>query len=869
MTYIFSQLSQDRTEVLVWERINKNKRVCRRYPAPFYFYVESERGEYQSIFGTKLARFDFDDSRTFYNTRKDLTSRGVKVYESDIRPEYKILSDNYYGAESKPLNAMFYDIEVDYDPERGFSGPKNPYAPISAISMYLTHEDRAYVYVVPPEGGTWTEADLKKNDEYDIIWCKDEKEVLSYFLQHLENVDVASAWNGEGFDDPFIYERLKRVFGENVANSLSFEGARAPYYRETLNKWKVAVDVLVVSGRVFLDYMQLFIKFQQGNRDSYSLDSVAEEELPDLPKIDYDGSLYDLYHKEFPKFVEYNGRDTIILKGLEKKFGYLQLAIEMAYQNTCLLPDVLGTTRQTEMAIYNYCRHTVNKVIPDGKEIDGSGRRIEGAFVVPTVIGQHDYVAAIDVTSLYPSTMRALNISPETIVGQFYDMHHAFECVRDESDEEITLLYENGETETKTGAEWRTFLKDRNWNISGVGTVYDQNIQGIIPSILSEWFSQRKEYKKLMGELGKELNTLKKDSEEYNELDEKIKYYDRLQNIKKLSLNSLYGALASQYFKFYDTRMGESTTKSGQEVLRHMLRMVGRVITGSYEYPNDAIIAGDTDSNMFLTYASNVEEGIFIGKQVQKRINNSFPKFLQDAFLITGESKNYISVEFEAMAKTGIFVRQKNYFLHLCYKDGREVDDWKIMGVMLKKTLIPKHIRLNLTELVKDLVRTSDFDKFSEELVSYREQLATSDLLELGLPKQIRVLSGYNDSYQNLNDKSSLTELRLPGHVAASICWNELLREYKDKETLPITDGTKIKVFYFIDKFRVKGFKAVAVPTDLKFFPKWFIDNYLDKLCVESQLQRLVDSPIIQILNALNEKLPTRQLLLLKEEFEY
>lgn len=508
MSYIFSQLSKDRNDVLVWERDENNKRVCKKYPAPYFFYVENNKGEAKSIYGKPLSRYDFDDSRIFYNTRKDLESRGIKMYESDIRPEYKILSDYYYNKPSSPLNVMFYDIEVDYNPEQGFSGPKNPYAPISAISMYLTHEQKGYVYVVPPKNSHWTEADIEKDQAYDVIWCKNEKELLSYFLERLENVDIVSGWNSSGYDDAFVYERLKLIFGESIANTLSFDNAREPFYKETLNKWKVPQDTLIISGRVFVDYMQLFIKFQQGNRDSYTLESVAEEELPDLPKIEYDGSLYDLYNKQFPKFVKYNGRDTIILKGLEAKFGYLQLAIEMAYMNTCQIADVLGTTKQTEMAIMNYCHHTINRIVPDSKNSNGSDREMEGAFVVPTVIGQHNYVAAVDVTSLYPSTMRTLNISPETIVGQFYDMHNAFIAIRDESEEEITVLYENEVSETKTGKEWKEYLKENNWAISSIGTIYDQNFQGIIPNILSQWFGQRKEYKKKMSDAEEQLQNL-------------------------------------------------------------------------------------------------------------------------------------------------------------------------------------------------------------------------------------------------------------------------------------------------------------------------------------------------------------------------
>lgn len=609
MSYISSQLTEDRNSVIIWERDNNGVRNCFTVPAPYYFYLESNKGTYTSIYGNKLEKYDFMNYREFANTKYDFKNRKVKTYESDISAEHRVLSNLYYNKPINPLNVIFFDIEVDYKPEEGFATIENPYAPINAVSLFHNTTKKSLVFAVPPHNDYDKEKLEKLRDKANIILCKNEKQLLTYFLNEIDDGDILSGWNSDFFDIPYVYERLKRVLGQFYANMLSFKEAKVPEYREVV-KFGVPQKVLEIYGRVSLDYLEVFKKFEATNRPSYSLEAIAESELPHLPKLEYEGTLHSLYNKDFPKFIEYNIRDTEILDGFEKKFGYIGVAIEMSHMNTAQINAVLGTVKMVEAAMINYCHHELDLKVPDlSHDIVESNEKYMGALVLVPQVGVHEWVSSVDIASLYPSTIRSINISPETLIGQFYDKYIAFEHIKNQSDKELTLLYENGDSETKSANEWRQYLKNNKWAVSGYGTVFTQEKQGIIPAILSSWFSDRKKFKKEAGELFKKLDSIDKNTPEYLATKTRAEYCDRVQYIKKIQLNSTYGAMGNPYFKFSDVRMAESTTRSGQNILVHMIDTIAEKLDGSaqklqlvpgsdkdYYYPSPSIIYSDTDS---------------------------------------------------------------------------------------------------------------------------------------------------------------------------------------------------------------------------------------------------------------------------------
>lgn len=865
-TYISAVLTPDREKVRVFSRDSEGRRRITDFDAPYYFFLENKDGDYQDIFGTRLEKVECHSPEEFHTTTSAYKNAGIKMWESDIRPEYKVLGEHFYGKKAGKLNITFFDIEVDYDKTIGFSDPANPYAPVSAISYYHVHSDRTVVYVVPPKGISFNENDIPSDlteDGSEIVICQNEKQVLMAFLREIEDSDIISGWNSEGFDVPYLYERIKLILGESAADKLSFDKARKPRYKQVKDKFDLEKNVLVISGRVHLDLMQLFKKFDPGERDSDSLDSVAEDVLG-IKKVAYEGSLADLYNNDFITFLRYNKQDSVLLKGLEKARGYIQLAIMLTHMDACQMDDINGTVKLTETAIINHCIRELGLRIPDTKEPSHADGKYKGADVLSPMMGMHKMLASIDVQSLYPSAMRALNISPETIVGQFRGGPQDFARIKTaDPHTSIILEHESGKTEIATAAEWRDKLSGAGWAVSGYGTVFDQSEMGIIPTLLTTWFSQRKQYKAKAEEFEKLYET-ETDPVKKREYKEQHEYYDKIQLVVKLKLNSTYGACGNIYFKFYDVRLAESTTRSGVEVLYHMAKSIGLVLGGEYTYPNPFVIYGDTDSNYFLTTAKTVDGALAVANMITDHINDSFEEFSKNTFLCVGEHAKTFLVTQEVVADYGIFINgKKNYMLHLCYKDGIPVDKVKITGLAIKKTTVPKVARDVLKKTMEKVVRGAAWSDVSTRFLEFKEEVLSGgvDVYDVGLPKNVSKVEAYSEAF--FADETT----RLPGHVAAAIFYNQCLDAYNDKESFTIKSGMKIKVFYLKKKFG--RFGSIAIPVDLNKVPDWFRMHFEPLIDREAQAVRVIDKPLASILEAINEKIPTRQSLLIEEGFEF
>lgn len=867
MSYVSAIRVND--EVIVWERTPKG-RVSKRFSAPYNFYVKSNNPTHETIYGDKVRRHDFSNSREFQKAREELKSDGIELFESDIPAEIKILSEHYYNIPAPKLNISFYDIEVDYNTTTGFSSVANPYAPINSVSLYHQWKKEYVVIAIPPEtknldalGFPTREYDstqevpeefLKKMDDISplpenvrVVFAANERELLMWFLAEIEDSDVICGWNSDFFDCPYIGKRLEKI-GKKAFRMLSFDEGTSPSFREVEIFNGQIAQTLDLSGRISADYMVLFRKYEQNERPSYKLESIADEFLPELPKLKYEGSLQSLYRNNFAHFVRYNLRDTEVLGGFERKLGYVELANQMYHMSTGVYKHVTGTLKLAELATVNYCHHTLGGLIVndiDSSEMDSS---IQGAYVLDPKIGMHEWTGSIDVKSLYPSGIRSINISPETLRGQFMEMVKAAEEIAAGSATELTLELETGDRETFTASKWRDVLRQRKWAISGYGTVFDQNKKGIIPRILEDWYNMRIEYQ-----------TKKKEAEKKGDK-ELAEYYDRIQYTYKIKLNSFYGALTNRFFRFFDSRMGESTTGTGRMVLRHQCAKANEVLLGEYDPNGEAVVYGDTDSTYFHTFANNQKDAVKIADYVANQINEAYPKFMMDTFLCN-EGYPCISAEREIVSDRGIFVDKKRYILHVANLSGKDVDKMKIMGLDTKKTTMPKEVSTKLNMFIERLLKGEKWEVLAEDIVTYKDELmSTKDIMTIGLPKGVQNVEDYTKDYITYG-----LGAKLPGHVAASIHYNECLKEFNDKESMPIKSGMKIKVFYLSQKYG--KFKSIAIPVDIEQMPKWFEEKFtVDR---DAHLERLVDNPLQNILKAIEKEVPSRQSLLTDSLLEY
>jgi len=843
MSYI--DILQIRDEICVWERTEKGREI-RLFHAPYHFYIPNPKGEYTSIYGDKLEKLEFKTKEEFKLAKNHFKGK-TQLFESDIEPTTRILSEHYYQKEPPGLHTCYFDIEVDYDIDRGFASVEEPYAPINSIALYNDWQNRMVLIAVPPDSKWYSVstkeildsmnkvAPLPKDVEIDIYICSGERDLLSRFLSEIKDSDVLSGWNSRVFDLPYLGARLERI-GKSWLRKLTFEEAPKPRWGE-VERMGGTSTILEMVGRISLDYLEVFKKFEVTERPSFKLESIADEVLPDMPKLEYEGSLADLYKKDFIWFIRYNIRDTEILKGFEERLGYIDLANRFVHDAPTRFKNLLGTLKLAEDAIMNYCHHEKNVIVynKDTKEIEDT---IQGAFVLEPQVGMHEFIGSVDLNSLYPSVIRTINISPEKIIGQFDENENAFESISSNQNIELTCLFEDGEQKTASALDWKELCTSNKWAVSAHGTIFDQNSQGIIPSIVSHWMSSRKEYQKLKAEFKEKGNK------------EKSTYYDKLQYIQKIKNNSLFGAISNQYFRFFDLRAGESITGTGKVILMHMVKKVAELLDNEYTYPSESILAGDTDSVYFNTQTDNAKHAILVSDRISELVNETFDSFVSKTFLCTSDFNGIIRCGREIVADRGIFVAKKMYMLHIIDNEGYASDKLKVMGLATKRTTLPKEIANYINDSIKDFLKGSSWDDFSLKIVQLKEELQSSkDIMRIGLPKGVKKVEEYTQRLEREH------KVNLPGHVAASIFWNQNIDKYQDKLSPRITSGMKIRVFYLNQTYG--RFKSIAIPTDIDKVPDWVLENYT--VDTDAQIERLVDKPIEGIMAAIGKKVPTKQ----------
>lgn len=521
--YVAAWVDYKSDKIIVLERDDEGKLFRKRYNPPYYFYVPDEEGDYTSIFGHKLLRAEFESRDEYELAKRSFPHR----FESDIPPIKRVLMDTYYGRPTPRVNYAFLDIEVDYAQKIGFAGPQNPYAPINAVSIYQSWTGKFISLVLAPPGWVGTTDDLyaeinrlieskelREGIIPEITICRDEIELLSKMCDALENADILSGWNSEFYDMPYICERLLINGGDQMLARIEHVGVRLPK-KEMQNRFGTEEPIYKFTAKAHLDYMRLFQKFTFEGRTSYALGNILQDEVG-VGKIEYEGTLEHLYNNNFPLFVAYNFRDTDGLVQLDQKFKFIALVNQMAHESTVDFGAMLGTVSYVETAIANHAHYVLNKIVHD-KNI-GEHDKVEGAVVMTPWIGLHQWIGSVDINSLYPNTIRSLNISPEMIVGQFPQKEDAWFEIFKATEMRLTMILESGEQLINTAREWKKILKDMKWAISAYGTVFDQGKgKGVVADILGFWYAERKrlqaekkKYTKLVKEkkstLGRELS---------------------------------------------------------------------------------------------------------------------------------------------------------------------------------------------------------------------------------------------------------------------------------------------------------------------------------------------------------------------------
>ena len=869
MSYVDALFDRDSDIVRVVER-KDGKRKYTEYPIKYTFYYEDPKGKHRSIYGDPISRIVCKNTKEF---RKELAiNKGKKMYESDINPIFQCLSENYLNQDAPKLNIAFFDIETDFDPERGFADPADPFMPITSISVYLQWMETMICLAVPPKTLTMDEAKAELEGIENVMLFEKESEMIDTFLKLIEDADILSGWNSEGYDIPYTVNRTARVLSKDDTRRFCLWG-QLPKKREYEKYGKSAVTFDLI-GRVHLDSLELYRKYTYEERHTYRLDAIGEIEVGEN-KVPYEGTLDQLYNNDFRKFIEYNIQDTALLDKLDKKLRFIDLSNELAHANTVLLQTTMGAVAVTEQAIVNEA-HRRGMQVPNRPHRDDENTQAAGAYVAFPKKGLHKWIGSMDLNSLYPSVIRALNMDPATIVGQIRpDISTArvnedmglkkksfagswegrfsteeYEAVMEKrKDVPLTVDWEDGKSDVLSGAELYNVIFDNNqpWMLSSNGTIFTTEFEGVIPGLLKRWYAERKDMQKM----------LKKAKDAGNAAE--IEYWDKRQLVKKINLNSLYGAILNPGCRFFDKRIGQSTTLTGRTIVKHMSAEVNKVITGTYDHVGEAMIYGDTDSCYFSGYPvlkEQIDSGqlpwtkdnvITLYDQVCEAANETFPKFMLQAFHCPKSRSDVIAAGREIVAESGLFITKKRYAALIYDNEGFRTDvdgkpgKVKAMGLDLRRSDTPVFMQEFLSELLLMVLTDIPQADILERITQFRNEFSERPGWEKGSPKRANKVG----HYKRLEEKQG--KANMPGHVRASINWNTLKRMNGDKYSQEIVDGMKVIVCKL--KQNPLGYTSVAYPTDELRIPEWFKElPFDDALMAETIIDNKLDN-LIGVLN--------------------
>jgi DNA polymerase elongation subunit (family B) len=870
MSYVDAWFDRENDVIKVVERNKKGEREFRDIPVKHTFYYKDPRGKFQSIYGDPLNRIICKNTKEL--RKEQAINSGKQLFESDINPIFSTLSEHYLNQDAPKLNVAFFDIEVDFDPERGYASPDDAFMPITAIAVYLQWMETMVCLAIPPKKLPIEEAKEMVKEFPNTYLFDNEADMLDMFLDLIQDADILSGWNSEGFDIPYTVNRVTKALSkEDTRRFCLFDQFPKRREYEKFGRQSVTYDFI---GRVHLDSLELYRKYTYEERHTYRLDAIAEYELGKR-KTQYEGTLDQLYNNDFKTFVEYNINDCKLLDDLDKKLKFMDLANTLAHECTVLLQTTMGAVAVTEQAIINEC-HRRGFQVPNRTKMDDreDNEGAAGAYVAYPKEGIHDWIGSLDINSLYPSAIRALNMGPETIVGQLRQtmtdeyiqgqiakgksfaaawegMFGSVEftaVMEQQIGTDITIDWENGDNDVLSAAEVYRLIYESNqpWMLSANGTIFTYEKEGIIPGLLKRWYAERKEMQAKLKECIAAGNKVEEE------------YWDKRQLVKKINLNSLYGAILNAGCRFFDKRIGQSTTLTGRQIVRHMAGKVNEIVAGEYDYRGKAIIYGDTDSCYFSAYKTlqkDIDDGnipwtketvINLYDQIADEVNTTFPQFMLDTFHCPKSRGEVIKAGREIVGSKALFITKKRYAVLYYDKEGKRSDvdgkpgKIKAMGLDLKRSDTPEFIQNFLSDVLEMVLTGKEEQSVLDAISEFRSLFKARPGWEKGSPKRANKIT----EYQAKEVKAG--KANMPGHVRASINWNTLKRMMGDKYSMAVTDGAKVIVCKL--KQNPMGFTSVAYPVDELRLPQWFKDLPFDHAEME---QTIIDNKLDNLIGVL------------------
>ena len=744
---------------------NTGENIYRKDKFSPEFYVKSEKETgWKSLSGLNVGRLSFDtmrEAKVWLEDNKHVANRHVFGNPNYIQQYITSKFPKEIEFDRSLINVATIDIETEY--EDGFPHPRDADQRILAITLKSSKDSTYHVWGY---GDYDTEAALIKPVKY--IKCKDEVHLLQSFLDYYANPkncpDVITGWNTRFFDMPYLINRTAKILDLDSARRFS------PWdmvdYRKFTRRGREE-EIYDIKGVQVLDYLELFQKFgyTYGPQESYKLNHIAYVVLGEK-KLSFEesGSLRNLYKDDFQKYIDYNMKDVQLVDRIEEKMGLITLAMTIAYKGGVNYQDTFGTTAIWESIIYRKLNN--QKIVPPAFTQDAQKSTFAGGYVKEPQVGAHDWVVSFDLNSLYPNLIVQYNMSPETLINQ--------------SQKNSVEYYLNG-----------GLPEPSNYATAANGSIYMKTSTGVIPSIIEDYYSERSSIKKMAIASEKEYQKTKDEG-----LQSEINTLSNQQMAIKILMNSLYGALGNAYFKYFDLRLAEGVTLSGQLAIQWAEKAMNKSMNEVMKTDGiDYVIAIDTDS-LYINFGPLVRllkpknPVNFLDQICVNHFEPALKKSYDKLFLNMNAYTNRMEMGREVIADKGIWTAKKRYILNVHNSEGVQYAEpkLKIMGIEAIKSSTPEIVRGKFKEAFKIILSGTEADtqKFIRD---FKEEFFALPPQEVAFPRGITNLTNWMErgSYKK----------GTPIHARGSILYNKYLKQHKlTKKYELITNGDRIKFTY-------------------------------------------------------------------------
>ena len=784
---------------------------------PTLFVKTKKDSKYRTLGGEAVEPINpgtVRDCREFYKKYDEID--GFEIYGND-RYIYQYISEKYPEDEIKfdisKIKLVTLDIEVAS--EAGFPDVESCSEEILAITIQDYTTKKIVTWGVKPFNN--------KQSNVTYHYCPSEYELLNHFINYwmIDVPDVVTGWNIQLYDIPYICKRLNRVLGEKLMKRFSNWGLVTEGEVFINGRKHATFDV---GGMTQLDYLDLYKKFTYKAQESYRLDYIAEVELGQK-KLDHSefDTFKDFYTQGWQKFIEYNIVDVELVDRLEDKMKLIELALTMAYDAKVNYADVFYQVRMWDNIIYNYLKKR-NIVIPP-KNKSQKNEKYAGAYVKEPKPGKYDWVVNFDLNSLYPHLIMQYNISPETLI--------------DERHPNVTV--------DKILNQQISFEMYKDYAVCANGAMFRKDIRGFLPELMEKMYQDRVIFKKKMIEAKKQYEKTKN-----KELVKEIARCNNIQMAKKISLNSAYGAIGNQYFRYYKLENAEAITLSGQVSIRWIEEKMNSYLNKVLKTDGvDYVIASDTDS-IYLNMGPLVET-VFKGREkttesvvsfLDKVASMELEKYIEGSYQ---ELATYVNaydqkmqMKRENIADRGIWTAKKRYILNVWDSEGVRYEEpkLKMMGIEAVKSSTPAPCRKMIKDALK-LMMSGTEDEVIDFIENARKEFKSLSPEQISFPRSVSDVQKYQSS-------STIYIKGTPIHVRGALLFNYYIKKNSltNKYSL-IQNGEKIKFIYLKKPNTIQE----NVVSFIQEFPKELnIDKYID---YELQFEKAFLEPLKIILDAI------------------